>query len=94
MISISNRIVSGLLAGAASGLLVAAATPAAATNKPKTEVTEQGNSAAAATNTDTPKPAKQRRYCIVNTVTGSMLPIKVCKTRAEWADEGVDIPVR
>ena len=38
-------------------------------------------------------PTAQRvtRYCVVNQVTGSRIPRRTCKTRADWlADEGVD----
>ena len=36
------------------------------------------------------KPVKDKRYCIVESRTGSRVPTKVCKTRAEWLDDGVD----
>lgn len=35
-------------------------------------------------------PAGERRYCVVDTITGSRMPRKVCKTRKEWLGEGVD----
>ena len=30
------------------------------------------------------------RYCVVETVTGSRIPTKVCKTRDEWKADGFD----
>lgn len=32
-----------------------------------------------------------QRYCVSDTPTGSRLPKKVCKTRADWVAEGVDM---
>lgn len=32
-----------------------------------------------------------RRYCITDVFTGSRVPKKVCKTRAEWASQGVEL---
>lgn len=31
-----------------------------------------------------------RRVCVVETLTGSRIPYKICKTRAEWVAQGVD----
>lgn len=36
------------------------------------------------------KPAKDTRYCLETMTTGSRLARKVCKTRAEWLQEGFD----
>lgn len=30
------------------------------------------------------------RYCVMETLTGSRIPSKACKTRAEWLVEGFD----
>jgi hypothetical protein len=35
-------------------------------------------------------PSTERRYCVVDQITGSRLPHKVCKTRKEWLVEGFD----
>jgi hypothetical protein len=35
-------------------------------------------------------PAPERRYCVVDTISGSRMKHKVCKTRKEWLDEGFD----
>jgi hypothetical protein len=48
---------------------------------------------------DTPKTAPadkdhstaEKQYCLVDTFSGSRLPRKTCKTKAEWADEGIDV---
>ncbi|MDB5673347.1 MAG: hypothetical protein JWM65_329 [Sphingomonas bacterium] len=47
----------------------------------------------AATNGAVPgtgKPKADQRYCVVFSVTGSIVPHKVCKTRAHWLAEGFD----
>jgi hypothetical protein len=31
-----------------------------------------------------------RRYCVVDTITGSRVPVKQCRTRADWLKEGFD----
>ena len=56
--------------------------------------TGEGNVIANTPNSSAPSAAtpREKRYCIVSEVTGSRLPIKVCKTRKEWEAEGVDIP--
>ena len=35
--------------------------------------------------------ASPTRYCIVDAITGSRVPKKVCATRQEWQERGVDI---
>jgi len=37
-----------------------------------------------------PKPKAEQRYCVVYTITGSILEHKTCKTRKDWLAEGVD----
>jgi hypothetical protein len=50
-----------------------------------------GDAAPAARATPTAEPTPQTKYCIVDTVTGSRIPQKVCKTREAWMrDEGFD----
>lgn len=77
-----------IFAAALTGLTATAAlaTPNAAA-KPDVSATASGAPAAAAT-------ADARRYCVVETPTGSRLPTKQCRTRAEWAQEGVDIDAK
>ena len=43
--------------------------------------------APAARATPTAAPSTQTKYCVVDTVTGSRIPQKVCKTRAAWMRE-------
>ena len=53
---------------------------------------------AAAPTTEAPQAAptgarvatSKTKYCIVDTVTGSRIPVKTCKTRGEWLDRGFD----
>lgn len=34
--------------------------------------------------------APARRICIVDTITGSRVPVKVCHTREDWQKMGID----
>ena len=50
-----------------------------------------GDATPAARATPTAEPTSQTKYCIVDTVTGSRIPQKVCKTREAWMrDDGFD----
>lgn len=71
------------LLAAVPGLLTPAATVPAAT-VPTLDVT-------AAASAPAPARADQRRYCLVDQVTGSRIPRKQCQTREAWAHDGVDI---
>ena len=68
---------------AASALVTLASNPVVA-REPATTVapTEQSTTARA--------ERPDRRYCIVETVTGSRIPYKTCRTRAEWLEQGFD----
>ncbi|HJQ18291.1 MAG TPA: hypothetical protein VJ859_14980 [Allosphingosinicella sp.] len=35
--------------------------------------------------------SREVKYCFVDTVTGTHIRTKICKTRKEWAREGVDV---
>ena len=65
-------------AGAAAALVQAL--PAMAAAGPR-------EPAAGATPAASPSPTAEKRYCVVDTVTGSRIPEKVCKTRKQWIDE-------
>ena len=52
---------------------------------------EQGNTIQSSAQPDSAKET-QKRYCVVDTITGSRIPVKVCKSKKEWEDEGVQIP--
>lgn len=45
---------------------------------------------APATDTAAQPAAKEQKYCVRDTTTGSRIPLKVCKTRKEWKAEGFD----
>jgi len=36
------------------------------------------------------KPAKDKRYCVQGTITGTRLAQKECRTRADWLKQGFD----
>ena len=46
-----------------------------------------GDATPAARATPTAEPTPQTKYCMVDTVTGSRIPQKICKTRAAWMRE-------
>jgi hypothetical protein len=37
---------------------------------------------------------ERTRYCFKQNVTGSRLPQKLCKTKAQWKSEGVEFPTK
>lgn len=80
-----NRSIASAAAALVSGLLVAGLTPATA--KPHPEPAPAPQPAAEA-----PKP-QAKRYCIKADLTGSLIPQKICKTKAQWADEGTELTV-
>jgi len=81
-----NRQIASAGAALVSGLLVAGLTPAAAKPRPEPAQTTQPA-------TEAPKP-ETRRYCIMADITGSRIPQKLCKTKQQWALEGVDIDAK
>lgn len=82
----------------AAGVLIAAMTAFAATAQ---AAPDANNGAASTASLEASRGARdgaqdaasdRRRYCIERPSTGTMLPTRVCKTRAEWARTGVQIP--
>lgn len=65
-----------------------AAAPAAPDPRPAASPSAASAPAAAAE----AQPAKldRKRYCVVDTITGSRLPRRQCRTRAEWLNLGFD----
>lgn len=94
---IPNRFVAGLMAGVASALLVAAA-PAVAANPDNARSTAGAPAPAPTPATADADPVAAKpthaRYCIKDQITGSLISKKVCKTKQEWAAEGVDITAK
>lgn len=43
-----------------------------------------------AADTKAAAPSDQQRYCVEDTLTGSRITHRECKTRAEWMKEGFD----
>ena len=41
-------------------------------------------------NTTSIQPKVEKRYCVTDVMTGSRVPRKLCKTRAEWLTLGFD----
>jgi hypothetical protein len=46
-----------------------------------------GDAALATRATPAAEPTPQPKYCVVDTVTGSRIPQKICKTREAWMRE-------
>jgi hypothetical protein len=82
------RAIGRLSAIVAAAALVA--TPAfAAGNDPTTDPAPVKQERTAPQAAKAPKASQQ--YCVQDEITGSRMPRKVCKTRAEWiAEEGFD----
>jgi hypothetical protein len=81
----------------AAGALIAAAIAfaGAAQAAPDANNAAAANAEAARGTGDGAQDANdRRRYCIERPSTGTMLPTRMCKTRAEWARIGVQIPSR
>jgi hypothetical protein len=58
-------------------------TPALAADRPEP-------TAPAASAPVTAAPQKNVRYCAEGEITGSRIPRRICKTRADWLKQGVD----
>ncbi len=61
-----------------------------ATAAPKTAPTAEPSPAASTASA--PFRNASTRYCYKTEITGSRLITKVCKTRADWKDQGVIVP--
>lgn len=71
------------ITAAAATLIVATAAPAMARDTTPSNSTQATEVPAAKADT--------KRYCVSDTIVGSRLPKKVCKTRAQWmADDNFD----
>lgn len=70
---------------AAAASLVAAVPAVAEPRAPE----KPADSMIAAASTPAAKPVQ---YCFEDTITGSRVPVKKCRTRAEWNRMGVEIP--
>lgn len=68
--------------------LTAAGTSASAhvNEKAGGQVASEGGQGA--TKADT---SSRTKYCVVEKFTGSRIPTKICKTKKEWQQEGIDI---
>lgn len=69
-----------LLSVAASPVIASETRPTAA---PTTEAPQASATTARVTSSKT-------KYCVIDEITGSRIPIKTCKTRDDWLDRGFD----
>lgn len=71
-----------IIATAAATLIAVTAAPAMARDTAPSAPREP---------TETPAPKAETRYCVSETIVGTRLPKKTCKTRAQWiADDNFD----
>ncbi|WP_066816500.1 hypothetical protein [Sphingomonas mali] len=70
-----------------TGFATAAALTMTAGSAQAAEPRMAGDAAPAARATPTAESTPQPKYCVVDTVTGSRIPQKVCKTREAWMRE-------
>lgn len=83
----TNRMISAAAALFAAALLAGGAvTPAMAKSDPTTEPRPQSDQA----QQESAKGSKQKLYCVVETLTGSRLRTKACRTREQWIATGFD----
>ena len=69
---------------------LAFAAPALAAGPETTTANVASADGAVVTNTVQAASNVDRRYCVVEQITGSRVPHKTCKTRKEWLAEGFD----
>ena len=74
----------------AIGLLVATAHARAAPPTADEQSAEAGPSSRA----PKAKPAAATKYCVLEEITGSRIPKKICRSREEWIELGVELPVK
>jgi hypothetical protein len=85
----SKPLIIAALAAAASLSMLPVQASARAAAKEQSAADGMGNTIAAA-----PGSAKVTKYCFVDTMTGSRIPVKECKTKKEWEDLGVQVPAK
>jgi invasion protein IalB len=78
---------------ALAAMFVGAAVPASAKAAADAALDSSATTAAPAA-TAPRQPSAQTKYCMIDEVTGSRLQKKVCKTKKEWKDLGVDLGVK
>nr|WP_294811263.1 hypothetical protein [uncultured Sphingomonas sp.] len=82
-----NHIISGAAALFTAALLAGGAvSPAMAKSDPTTEPKPQSDQV----QQESAKESKQKLYCVVDTLTGSHLRTKECRTREQWIATGFD----
>lgn len=69
---------------------LAFAAPALAAGPETTTANVASADGVVVTNATHPASNVDRRYCVVDQITGSRVPHKICKTRKEWLAEGFD----
>lgn len=71
--------------------MLALAQPASAADDMKNTTAAAAATASVSAATGKPRAARSQHYCMNVFLTGSRIARRICKTKAEWADEGVDL---
>jgi hypothetical protein len=80
-------------AAALAAMFVGAAAPASAKAAAGAAMESSATSATPAAVAPR-EPSAQTKYCVLDQITGSRLQKKVCKTKKEWRNLGVDIEAK
>jgi invasion protein IalB len=81
------------VAVALAAMFVGAAAPASA--KAAAGATVEASATTALPAATAPRePSATTKYCMIDEITGSRLQKKVCKTKKEWKDLGVDVEAK
>lgn len=94
MSSMSDRVVGGIMSGFASALLVAAAVPAQAGSISRDESSAKPEASETAPVKGETAKQSDRKFCKTQDVTGSIIPVKICRTKSEWIAAGYDVAVK
>ena len=54
---------------------------------------EQSAEAAPSSRAPKAKPGAATKYCVLEEITGSRIPKKICRSKEEWIKLGVELPI-
>lgn len=83
-----TKISNSFAASTVIASLIGFAAPSLAAEPAGSAATVAASAAAPAT---AASPTAEKRYCVVESLTGSRMPKKVCKTKSEWQQDGMDV---
>jgi invasion protein IalB len=80
-----------LVAVSTLGVVLAGASVPAQAAEPASRAASAESAALPSAGSAKTQRAANTKYCFITNVTGTRIEKKVCKTRSEWAREGVDV---